>query len=97
MQCVKPTSRIVLHSKDLVINEKDANLRQISAVNETVDVPITSQTYAKENDFYIVNLGQKMIAGSTYLFRVSFKGLLTEGLVGFYRSSYLDKAANKTK
>ncbi len=97
MQCVKPTNKIILHSKDLEIAEKQVTLKQISAVNETSDVQIVSHNYAKENDFYIVMLGQRLIPGSTYLFFIPFKGILNEGLAGYYRSSYLDKVANQTK
>lgn len=97
MQCVKPTNKIILHSKNLEILEDNVSLKQVSAVNETSEVPITAHSYSKENDFYIVMLGQKMVPGSTYFYYIPFRGELNEGLAGYYRSSYYDKTANKTK
>jgi len=96
MQCLKASNKIILHSKELDIIEKDVTLKQITTANETVDVPITSHTYAKENDFYIIMLGQRLVQRATYRLYIPFRGKLEEGLAGFYRSSYVDKS-NKTK
>lgn len=94
---MKPTNKIILHSKELEIGENDVSLKQVSAVNETINIPITAHSYSKENDFYIVSLEQDLVPGSVYLYYLPFKGKLSEGLAGYYRSSYYDKSANKTK
>lgn len=97
IQCLRPTNKIILHAKDLEIMEKEVTLKQITTPNDTVVIPVNSHNYAKENDFYIVMLGQRLVPGNTYRFYIPFKGMLNEGLAGYYRSSYFDRMVNKTK
>lgn len=97
IQCLKATNKVILHSKELNIIEEGVTLKQIAVDNNTRDIPIASHQYAKENDFYIVMLNQRLAPGNTYWLSIPFKGILTEGLAGYYRSSYFDRAANKTK
>lgn len=94
---MKATNKIVLHSKELEIVEKNVTVKQVSAVNETINIPISAHSYSKENEFYTVTLGEKLVPGSIYLYYIPFRGKLSEGLAGYYRSSYFDKSTNKTK
>lgn len=97
IQCLKATNKIILHARELEVTEEGVTLKQITVDNDTRDIPIASHQYAKENDFYIVMLNQRLAPGNTYWLSIPFKGILTEGLAGYYRSSYFDRAANKTK
>lgn len=92
---------MTLHSKDLKILESDVSIKELNGAgaNETTaaQIPISSHQYVKESDFYTVSTNQKLLAGRKYLLSIPFRGELNEGLAGYYRSSYLERASNKTK
>lgn len=49
----------------------------------------------KENDFLVIHLDEALGEDHKYEIFIMFKGTMDDGLAGFYRSSYLDKAKNE--
>lgn len=95
---MKAANKIVLHSTDLeIFEEKVTLMRHVAAVHKIINIPITAHNYSKENSFYTVTLAEKLVPGGIYWYYIPFRGKLNEGLAGYYRSSYFDKSANKTK
>ncbi|CAH1985341.1 unnamed protein product [Acanthoscelides obtectus] len=88
--CVKPTSNITLHSKDLTIKEGEINIKDVSS-NDSKTQKISKINYDKENDFLIILLTEPLKEDHKYEIYIPFSGKLDDGLAGFYRSSYYDK------
>lgn len=89
-ECVNETNKIVLHSKGLNIiskklTEKDSN-KVIRIIEQTIDT---------ETDFLtFTNTG--LSKNTQYVLDIDFGGRILDELYGFYRSSYFNKAQNKT-
>lgn len=58
---------------------------------------ILSHCYHDEYEFYIINLAEKLKPGLTYSVFIPYEGELTQGLAGYYRSSYKDLKTGETK
>lgn len=48
-------------------------------------------------DFFIIKLKETLQQDHKYEIRIKFSGKLTDGLAGFYRSSYVDKETKEKK
>lgn len=55
------------------------------------NIQIISITFEKVGDRLILELGSDLKPGIDYILELSFSGLITESLTGFYKSSYTDK------
>lgn len=88
---------IFLHSVNLTIHENELTFKHISSKNESRGIPVTGISYEDTNDFMAVKLSEKVKLGKNYILHVPFDGTLSEGLSGYYRSSYFDRHANVTK
>ena len=81
------TNFIVFHSKNLTISTidlfttdtRDSDVRQIRIKKNLATIP-HEQVY--------LELEEKLVAGQFYKLKMKFQGELTDGLTGFYRSSY---------
>ncbi|XP_050303200.1 aminopeptidase N-like [Anthonomus grandis grandis] len=94
--CVQTTSNITLHSKDLTIDENAVSIRDAtSKVSKAVKG--LKITYEKDHDFLIIHLNEPLIEDHRYEIYIPFKGILNDGLAGFYRSSYIDSVTKKVK
>lgn len=62
-----------------------------------VPLKILSHCYHDEYEFYIINLEEKLTPGFTYSVYIPYEGELTQGLAGYYRSSYKDLKTGSTK
>nr|ATU82844.1 secreted Aminopeptidase-like protein [Pristhesancus plagipennis] len=97
IKCLKATNTIILHAKELEIDPKEVKINEVAGEDELLPVQILQQRFVPENEFYLIKLDQNLKPGKTYKVLLGFSGDLTEGLVGFYRSSYKDKSSNSTK
>ncbi|XP_065349190.1 aminopeptidase Ey-like [Cloeon dipterum] len=88
VKCEKDTSRVVLHSTDLILKTDQVRVG---------DKEIIGHEFDTRNEFYIINLKEELKSGSKYLIEIPFKGYLTTNLKGYYRSSYQDKATGDKK
>ena len=79
----------VIQSTDLVIfHTKDMTLNSVSLTSEGRQLDIKRQFFYTDNDFYVVQLSNKLSAGNSLQLNVSFNYTLREDLVGYYKSSY---------
>ncbi|KAJ4447858.1 hypothetical protein ANN_09867 [Periplaneta americana] len=93
VQCNTSTSSVKLHMKDLEIFEE--NVKVLSKDHKLINV--TSHEYVPEYDFYVMNLEEPLEAGEQYVLFIPYRGQLTEGLVGYYRSRYEDRSTGETR
>ncbi|XP_075230709.1 aminopeptidase N-like [Lycorma delicatula] len=93
----KSTDTIILHSRNLSISESKVSLKQIISEESLQVLPIASIRLVPANEFLIIKSDQELMADKEYILYIPFAGELTESLAGYYRSSYFDRAANKTK
>ncbi|XP_054279876.1 aminopeptidase N-like isoform X2 [Macrosteles quadrilineatus] len=97
LECKTATDTIYLHSRNLTIPEKEVTFKHVASEKEFEDITISGISYEDKNEFLIVKLGEKVTPGKNYILHIPFHGILSEGLAGYYRSSYFDRAANTTK
>lgn len=88
ISCVKDTSKLVLHVRNLMIDNSSLSL------TSTDDLSFGElKAFAWYNDFtrhfFVADLPKSFKAGSSYQFSVKFVGYLTDDNRGFYRSSYM--------
>ncbi|XP_044735757.1 aminopeptidase N-like [Chrysoperla carnea] len=94
LKVVEPTNVIQLHSADLDIPFDEVKLLD----NDENKIEIDSQSFDKEQEFYTITLNDYLKNDDkNYSLFIPFAGNLTEGLAGFYRSSYIDRATNEKK
>lgn len=110
MFCQKSTDRIILHSKNLVINEDEVvvaleNSDDGSGEEKDCGIECTDYTtlkilnhcYHDDYEFYIITLTEKLKPGFKYSVLIPYQGEITQGLAGFYRSSYTDLKTGETR
>lgn len=93
------TKRITLHAKGLNIHVEDISIALIDGNNSTSGDNLTVVgTDAKEShDFFSIDVADELIKGNRYLLFIPFNASLSEGLSGYYRSSYKSRdSKNKT-
>jgi hypothetical protein len=83
----KDTDFIVFHSKNLTI-EEGYTLVEIDDDTELKEIPIEKMLETTSNEQIYMKLGQTLKALKRYQLKLEFQGELSNGLVGFYRSSY---------
>nr|XP_040229612.2 aminopeptidase N-like isoform X1 [Anopheles coluzzii] len=95
--CHEDTENIVLHSKNLTLPEQGISLRELGSAGQQNGsaIAIKSVQYAKEHDFVILNVATVLRKGNRYELVVPFESALGTGLLGYYRSSYVDKASKQ--
>lgn len=100
MLCNNDTNNITLHSKNLDINVTDIHLSTIEHADANDDdgddrsgklMTIVNVEFDGLHDFMIVNVKEKLLKGHRYLLNIPFEAELTQGLLGYYRSSYIDR------
>ena len=76
----------------------------LSIVEESSDSrsdsePIRSQSvvYDAENEFVIIRLTSPLIENRRYRINFNYRGKLSDGLKGFYRSHYIDRSSNSKR
>jgi aminopeptidase N len=91
--CTKPTNKIVFHHKEL--NFKNESFRLSSPADPTLSIVLPwTNDYPRE--FFKTNFTRNCQQGVIYVIHIEYVGLLSKNLVGFYRSSYVDKNTNQT-
>lgn len=93
--CVKSTSKLVLHARELEISNSTLSLtsESDSAFTTMTNFP---WTYDPITHLLTVDLKtQTFKPNLNYTFSVSFKGFTTDDRIGFYRTAYLDAQNQK--
>lgn len=89
IKCTGKTSNITLHSLELSIDEKDVTVHWLkSPYDKKVSLEIAEQYIDLLRQFYVIKMVKELQAGETYEVRIKYRGVLSEHMVGFYRSSY---------
>nr|CAD7393670.1 unnamed protein product [Timema cristinae] len=92
---VEPTDSITLHSVDLDI---DRALTKVTVEGDEAGKNLVNGThYVKKVNFFVIELSEKLLAGNRYVVYIPYRGNLTQGLAGYYRSSYQDRRTGETK
>lgn len=96
--CKEETDRIILHSADIVVDEKSVQLTQHGKTDQTVMIGEIS--YDTEVEFLVIQLSQKggkrkLTKGLNYTLSMDFVGVLNDKLKGLYRSSYIEDGVEK--
>ncbi|XP_053669421.1 aminopeptidase N [Anopheles marshallii] len=95
--CLEDTDKVVLHSKNLTLSEERVLLREIVSDNQpnrSQQIDIKSLEYVTEHDYAVFHVSTPLKKGERYEISIPFESNLSTGLIGYYRSSYIDK---KTK
>lgn len=83
---------ITLHAKNLTIPTTSIELRDIT---ENEQLKIKSVEFNEKHDFIIIYPQNILSKFRKYVVKIPFVGSLDTDLVGYYRSSYYDKAAGQ--
>lgn len=94
LDVLENTRQITLHVKDLNVDTSNIRIQDIGEPSNELNVLQTSNDTS--NDFFVIDLDNDLIKGREYLLDITYYAALNEGMIGFYRSSYFDKKANKT-
>jgi len=84
-----PVTHIRLHTKYLSITET-------LLIRGLDNVPIKRAFEVPEKEYWVV-IPESPLEASRYNLTMTFNGILTRGITGFYRSTYVDGATNSTK
>ncbi|KAK7584256.1 hypothetical protein V9T40_005219 [Parthenolecanium corni] len=95
MNCVTETDQIVLHAKDLTIGPTDVVVKMVTADKEEADLKVASHGYGKENDFYIIKMGAKLVPPVVCRVYIKFQGPLSENSDAYYYVSYEEGGQTK--
>lgn len=93
MTCSQATDTIVLHSNKLKIDTKAVVI--VDGGGKVV--PVSGVSFVPEKELMYVKSSQNMKSGDEYVLTVPFMGNITDDLVGYYKSNYVDKETNQTR
>ncbi|XP_008179639.1 aminopeptidase 1-like [Acyrthosiphon pisum] len=93
MTCVGATDTIVLHSASLNIDTKSV---VVANCGENV-IQVSSVSFDPDKELMHVKSTVNFKPCDEYVLTIPFTGNLTDDLVGYYRSSYVDKESNQTR
>lgn len=96
MNVVENTPNITLHAKHLNISTDDLAIHQLDGDNRR-QVSVNRTESNEEFDFFVIHTSEELEKGSQYELFIPFKSELSKGLLGFYRSSYMDKQSNQKR
>ena len=91
--CTKPTNKIIFHLKDL--NFKNETIKLSSSNDSTLSI-VLPWANDFQREFFIANFSRNCSQGVSYILNLEYVGQISKNLVGFYRSSYVDKTTNQT-
>lgn len=89
IKCTGDTSNITLHALELFINEKDVTVHWLkSPYGKKETLEISEQYIDLLRQFYVIKMVKPLKFGEIYEVKIKYHGVLSEHMVGFYRSSY---------
>ena len=91
--CTKPTNQIVFHHKELTFKNESLKLSSLTDPSLSILTPWENDF---QRDFFKANFSRNCQQGSIYILHIEYVGNISKNLVGFYRSSYIDKKTNQT-
>lgn len=97
IQCLRPTTNITIHSKDLELTEHEITVKDVTKESDPEFIKTVNFEYVKEYDFFTIQLVQELKERHIYEVLVPFRGKLLDGLSGYYRSSYVNSDTNEKR
>ncbi|XP_050391475.2 glutamyl aminopeptidase [Patella vulgata] len=93
------TIRIDEPSKYILVHYKYMNItRTVLTNHRNGNVIAIAQTFSnEENQFWVVETEESLAAGTTVDLFLQFDGSLTNAIVGFYKSTYVNSQTNETR
>ncbi|KAJ6638815.1 Aminopeptidase N [Pseudolycoriella hygida] len=88
--CEQDSKNVTLHSKNLEINTKQLELNEITEDGSKL-VSVESTEFDTEHEFFIIYTTDILKKGRQYELYIPFEAELNQGLLGYYRSSYVDQ------
>ena len=86
INCIEATSEILLHAKELTIDENSIQIGDDTT--ELIYTVVVGVEYEKQYDFMRIKMRDPFEKGGRYRLYIPYKGILNDDLDGFYRSSY---------
>ena len=77
-------SNITLHYDDMYIIESPT----VVSLARLQELEVVNTTYDNTTNFFKMELNETLLRGQEYLIRIKYVGILNDGDVGFYRTSY---------
>lgn len=93
MTCLQATDTIMLHSNNLNVNTKGVSI--VDSYGKVI--PVNDVSFVPKREFMYVKSSEKFKSGEKYILTVPFAGNITDDLVGYYKSSYVDMETNQTR
>jgi len=90
------TKNITLHAKHLNISSDEIVVHQLVGDGRR-QLSVNKTEFQEEFDFFIVYTNDLLEKDSKYEIYIPFKSDLSKGLLGYYRSSYMDKQSNEKR
>uniref|UniRef100_A0A182SPU1 Aminopeptidase n=1 Tax=Anopheles maculatus TaxID=74869 RepID=A0A182SPU1_9DIPT len=92
--CHEDADSVVLHSKNLTLLEQQILLREVNKdtpQKSSPEIDVKSVEYVTQHDYAVFHVSTPLKKGARYELTIPFESNLGTGLLGYYRSSYLDK------
>lgn len=96
MNVVENTPNITLHAKNMNISTDNLTIHRLNGNNRR-QVFVNRTESKEEFDFFVIHANEPLEKDSQYELFIPFKSELSKGLLGFYRSSYVDKQTNEKR
>lgn len=93
---IESAKNITLHAKNLNISDADILIHQLKG-DDKKQVTVNRTEFQEEFDFFIIHTNEILQKDAQYDVFIPFKSDLSKGLLGFYRSSYVDKQSNQKR
>lgn len=94
-KCVKETDLIIIHSNKLNLTMFGDFHAELTGLNGASAPGIKSSWLEVPTQYLVMQLNEKLQAGSMYQLRTEFVGELADDLGGFYRSEYKEDGITK--
>lgn len=103
IEVISATDNITLHVKNLTISDKELKLYEYTEklnieeqIKKEREKEIYNISYVPINDFIILSVPH-LVVNQKYLLKIPFEGTLESSLLGYYRSSYIDRQTNQRR
>ena len=96
--CKEVTDRITVNIRNITIQEPTVTVTRLSERDISINsLIIVKHEYDTDREFYKVILNETLVPGKSYRLSLRYNAVLSDQLVGFYRSSYIDSTTKETR
>lgn len=93
------TKNITMHSKNLNITTNDIRIHAMPNKDKKCNpkLSVDSIEFLVEHDFFTIHTNEILEEGCQFEITIPFGSDLSTGLLGYYRSSYMDRQTNEKR